>query len=122
MRTLLFSVTRKDLIITTFKGSRPGGQHRNKTETAVRIEHPASGAVSQASEFKSQLQNKKAALRRLTQTKEFQVWHKIEAARRIGETIKVLDWVEKMVRPGLYKVEKQVDGKWVEVSENDLEE
>ena len=43
----------------------PGGQHRNKTETAVRITHRPSGVVVLAAERRSQARNKTLALHRL---------------------------------------------------------
>ncbi len=48
-----------------FIGSGPGGQHRNKTASAVRLLHPATGLSVTATERRSQLQNRAAALRRL---------------------------------------------------------
>lgn len=51
--------------VETLKGSGPGGQHRNKTETAVRLTHRATGLRSQASERRSQGQNLGVALDRL---------------------------------------------------------
>ena len=47
------------------KGSGPGGQHRNKTETAVRLMHRPTGIKAQASERRSQGQNLGVALDRL---------------------------------------------------------
>jgi ribosome-associated protein len=47
------------------KGSGPGGQHRNKTESAVRLRHRETGIVAQASERRSQSQNLGVALDRL---------------------------------------------------------
>ena len=51
--------------VDTFRVSGPGGQHRNRTDTAVRLTHAPSGVTAQASERRSQLQNRKRALRRL---------------------------------------------------------
>lgn len=51
--------------VETLKGSGPGGQHRNKTESAVRLKHRETGIVAQASERRSQGQNMGIALERL---------------------------------------------------------
>ena len=48
-----------------FVGSGPGGQHRNKTASAVRLVHPGTGLSVTATERRSQAQNRTAALRRL---------------------------------------------------------
>ncbi len=50
---------------TFFIASGPGGQHRNKTESGVRLAHPATGVVVTATERRSQAQNRSAALSRL---------------------------------------------------------
>jgi hypothetical protein len=73
-RELAFSVTRKDLTIDTFSAGGPGGQHQNTSNTAVRITHKASGAVGVARDSRSQHQNMKAALRRMTQHPRFRIW------------------------------------------------
>ncbi|KAK4742972.1 hypothetical protein SAY87_000973 [Trapa incisa] len=49
----------------TFKTSGPGGQHRNKRESAVRLKHLPTGIVAQASEDRSQHKNRASALSRL---------------------------------------------------------
>ncbi|MFO0594619.1 MAG: peptide chain release factor-like protein [Myxococcaceae bacterium] len=48
-----------------FIASGPGGQHRNKTETGVRLVHVPTGLTVTATERRSQLQNRGAALERL---------------------------------------------------------
>ncbi|MDB4670766.1 MAG: peptide chain release factor-like protein [Pirellulaceae bacterium] len=47
------------------RGSGPGGQHRNKVETAVVISHKDSGLSGEATERRSQADNKRVALQRL---------------------------------------------------------
>lgn len=50
---------------TFFTAGGPGGQHRNKTESGVRLLHPATGVTVTATERRSQAQNRGAALERL---------------------------------------------------------
>ncbi len=53
--------------VDTYRASGPGGQKRNKTSSAVRVRHPASGLIVIAEESRSQHQNRAKALRRLRQ-------------------------------------------------------
>ncbi|MFO0581530.1 MAG: peptide chain release factor-like protein [Anaeromyxobacter sp.] len=48
-----------------FVAGGPGGQHRNKTESGVRLSHPPTGVTVTATERRSQSQNRGAALERL---------------------------------------------------------
>ncbi|MEW5853461.1 MAG: peptide chain release factor-like protein [Myxococcota bacterium] len=45
----------------------PGGQHRNKTESGVRLFHPPSGLIITATERRSQHANKEVAFERLVE-------------------------------------------------------
>jgi protein subunit release factor B len=67
-KMLLFSVTKKDLDVQTFRSGGKGGQNQNKVESGVRIIHRASGAVGESREYRDQPQNKKAAFQRMIKT------------------------------------------------------
>ena len=56
---------RKEVLIETYRSSGPGGQRKNKTETAVRLKHLPSGITVVATEHRSQAQNRKLAFERL---------------------------------------------------------
>jgi protein subunit release factor B len=56
--------------VETFRSSGPGGQHVNKTETAVRLKHMPSGLVVTCREERSQHQNKAVCLRKLRERVE----------------------------------------------------
>lgn len=84
-RKLLFSTTLADCDVETFRGSGPGGQHRNKVSSAVRVRHRESGAVGKATESRSQDQNKKEAFKRMVETPTYQSWARVKAARMLGQ-------------------------------------
>jgi peptide chain release factor len=56
---------RKQVIVETYRSRGPGGQRKNKTETAVRLRHLPTGITVTATEQRSQSQNLKLAFERL---------------------------------------------------------
>lgn len=101
-KQLLFSVTKKDFKVETFRAGGKGGQHQNKTDSAVRITHIESGAIGESRNSRSQYTNKKLALQRLVETKEFQLWHKRKSFEIMGR-LKTKEEIEKEVEQTIKK-------------------
>lgn len=114
-RELLFSLTKKDFEIQTFRAGGKGGQNQNKVNSGVRIIHKDSGARGEARDSRTYEQNRKAAFLRLTESKEFKNWYKLELAKRLyGEQV-IKDQVDREMAPDNLRVEvKNEQGKWVE--------
>lgn len=59
------NISKSDLKIDTYRASGAGGQHVNKTESAIRITHVPTGIVAESQESRNQLRNREIALQRL---------------------------------------------------------
>lgn len=116
MTTQHLRITKKDLEVTYFRGTGSGGQKRNKTSNCVRIAHPASGTVVEATKSRKQGENQRTALKKLSEHPQFVAWVQT-----------------KLAVPSDFLVETKVqspDGKWywtptagnMEVTFDDLED
>ena len=108
-REKILTVTIHDCEVQTFRSGGNGGQNQNKRDTGVRVIHHPSSARGESREERSQLQNKKAAFRRMVDTPHFRYWVSVQTGR-VEERDR---WLARMLRPENIRVEYRVAGRWV---------
>ena len=83
----------EDLKVTTYRSSGAGGQHINKTESAIRIQHIPTGIVVSCQNERSQMQNREMAMKMLrSKLIELKESERLAAEQNLKGEIKKIEW------------------------------
>lgn len=90
---IIVDIKPDDVRIDTYRSSGAGGQHVNKTDSAVRITHLPTGFVVSSQAQRSQIQNREACFKMLrSKLYEMQVFERDKAVQALGGEKKEIAW------------------------------
>lgn len=100
---------KKECDITTFRASGPGGQHRNVTDSAVRLRHRPTGIVVIGRRQRSQHRNMQDALERLAaRIEDSRKVRKKRRPTRKSKTVRERELAEKKKRSRVKSLRRKV--------------
>jgi len=90
---IVIEINPADLRIDTFRASGAGGQHINKTDSAIRITHLPTGVVVQCQSDRSQHRNKDEAMKMLkSRLYELEMRKKLEEKQQLEDSKSEIGW------------------------------